>query len=468
MNDLTNRTEEEVVVSSSAIQIQQLRSIFNGQVLAPGDDEYDDARRVNNGAFDRLPAVIIRPTDATEVARVVGLARDSGIRLSVRSGGHSWPGHSVIDDGIVLDLGAMRSLEIDADARTAWAQTGVTAGEYTAAAAEHGLATGLGDTGSVGLGGITLGGGVGFLSRKHGLTIDDLLAAEIVTADGKILNVDADNHPDLFWAIRGGGGNFGVVTRFKYRLHEVPSIVGGMLMLPATAENIAAFVAAAEAAPEELSTIASVMPAPPLPFLPAELHGQVVLVALLCFAGPADTGERVIAPFRAIAAPIADMVKPMPYPGMYAPESDQHPAIAVNTLFVDHVDVETAETMMQHVTNSDAPMRLIQIRVLGGAISRVSSDTTAYAHRNAKIMANVLSIYTGPDDEPVRQQWIDSAVAALDQGVDGAYVNFATGNGPERLRAMYPEATLQRLSAIKAQYDPTNLFDSNHNIPPAA
>ena len=211
-------------------------------MIAPGDPEYDAARTIFYGGIERHPAVIIRPADVEEVRRVISLAHDTGMELAIRSGGHSVPGHSVTDGGIVLDLSNMRDLQIDVEGRTAWAEAGLTAAEFTTAAAAHGLATGFGDTGSVGIGGITLGGGVGYLVRKYGLTIDDLLAAEIVTADGEILHVDARAHPDLFWAIRGGGGNFGVVTRFKFRLHEVDSIFGGMLILPATPETIASFI----------------------------------------------------------------------------------------------------------------------------------------------------------------------------------------------------------------------------------
>jgi FAD/FMN-containing dehydrogenase len=272
--------------------IREFSSEVRGQLIRPQDSAYDEARSVFYGRFDRRPALIVRVEDATDVSRVVTLARESGLELAIRSGGHSVAGHSVSDGGIVLDLSGMKNLELDVEGRTAWAQTGLTAGEFTDAAGAHGLATGFGDTGSVGIAGITLGGGVGYLVRKHGLTIDDLLAAEVVVADGELLRVDAQTHPDLFWAIRGGGGNFGVVTRFQYRLHEVDTIVGGMMILPATPEVVASFVAEAEAAPEELSTIANVMVAPPMPFLPPEAHGQLVIMALLCYAGEVDEGER--------------------------------------------------------------------------------------------------------------------------------------------------------------------------------
>jgi FAD/FMN-containing dehydrogenase len=281
----------------TAISTAKLGADLTGRVIGPRDPAYDDARRVFSGAVDRRPAAIVRVADAADVAHVVSFARETGLELAVRSGGHSSAGHGVSEGGIVLDLADLRALEIDVQGRTAWAEGGLTAGEYTATAGAHGLATPFGDTGSVGIGGITLSGGVGYLVRKHGLTIDDLLAAEIVTADGRLRHVDAETHPDLFWAIRGGGGNFGVVTRFKYRLHPVNTVVGGMLMLPATAEVIASFIAEAEAAPEELSTIANIMPAPPMPFLPSEHHGRLVVMGMLAYAGDAESGRAAIARF---------------------------------------------------------------------------------------------------------------------------------------------------------------------------
>src|SRR6266508_4527832 len=236
-----NKTNSQALQQESnpnTLSVPQLRKDFNGRVIAPGDPDYDRARTTFYGGIDRHPAVIIRVKDADEVAGVISLARETGLPLAVRSGGHSVVGHCVTEGGIVLDLSDMRDLQIDVEGRTAWAEAGLTAGEYATAANAHGLATGFGDTGSVGIGGLTLGGGVGYLVRKYGLTIDDLLAAEIVTADGQLLRVDAESHPDLFWAIRGGGGNFGVVTRFRFRLHPVSAVVGGMLMLAATADVV--------------------------------------------------------------------------------------------------------------------------------------------------------------------------------------------------------------------------------------
>jgi len=455
------------MANHTTVSIPELRAVLNGRVISPEDAAYDTVRAVFYGARSRRPALIVRVADATDVSHIVSLARERGLELAVRSGGHSLAGHSTTDGGIMIDLSDMKGLEIDVAGRTAWAEIGLTAGEYAAAAGAHGLATGFGDTGSVGIGGITLGGGVGFLVRKYGLTIDDLLAAEIVTADGELLYVDSDTHPDLFWAIRGGGGNFGVATRFKFRLHEVDTIVGGMLMLPATPEVIASFVAEAEAAPEELSSIANVMVAPPMPFLPAEAHGRLVIMALLCYAGEVDEGERAIAPFRALATPLADTVGPKPYPQMYEPAEPGPDEEVARSLFIDTVDSGVAEKIVEHLRASTAPLAVAQIRVLGGAMARVSADATAFTHRERGIMVALGAVYERPEETAMHEEWVGKFAAALRQGDGGVYVNFLGDEGEARIREAYPRATFERLAAIKGRYDSTNLFRLNQNIPPA-
>lgn len=469
MANKTNVHAQPRAFEPATISIPELRTAFNERVIAPEDPGYDAARTVFMGGIERRPAVIIRVADANDVARVVSLARETGLELAIRSGGHSSAGHSVSEGGIVLDLSNMRALQIDVKGRTAWAQTGLTAGEYTTAAAAHGLATGFGDTGSVGIGGITLGGGIGYLVRKYGLTIDDLLAAEVVTADGHLLHVDANNHPDLFWAIRGGGGNFGVATRFQFRLHEVDTVFGGMLILPATAKTIASFITEAESAPEELSTIANVMKAPPMPFLPPEAHGKLIIMAMMVYAGDVGAGERVIAPFRAIAKPLADMLRPMHYPEIYAGEEggDYHPVAAARTMFMDSIDRSAVETILNYLQASTGSMAVAQLRVLGGAMARVPAEASAFAHRGSKIMVNVAALYEKPEEKATHESWAASFAAALRQGDEGAYVNFLGNEGEARIRAAYPGRTWDRLRSIKARYDPTNLFRLNQNIPPA-
>lgn len=459
----TKRTDFTVTGSLAS----DLRNAVAGRVIAPGDAEYDAARMIVMGGIDPRPAAIVRAKDAADVARVVTYARDRAVELAVRAGGHSGAGHSTCDGGVVLDLRDMKALAIDPVARTAWAGGGLTAGEYTEAAGAHGLATGFGDTSTVGIGGLTLGGGIGYLVRKHGLTVDSLLGAEVVTADGEVRRADAENHPDLFWAIRGGGGNFGVVTRLHFVLHEVGTIVGGMMILPATAETVAGFIAAAEAAPEELSAIANVMPAPPMPGVPEEAYGKMVIFALMVYAGEVAAGERAIAPFRALARPLADMVQPMPYPKIYLPEEENyHPTASSRTLFTDAIDRQTAATVLEHLEASDASLRVAQIRVLGGAMARVPVEATAFAHRKAKIMVNVAAFYDGPADRAAKEAWVLRLSRVLERENGGAYVNFLGDEGRERVRQAYPGPTWDRLVAIKRKYDPTNLFRRNQNIPP--
>jgi FAD/FMN-containing dehydrogenase len=461
-------TPEPPSTSSTSLEINELRNGIAGRVIGPNDDDYESARKVMFGGIDRHPGVIVRVANVDDIRRVIRLARETGLELAIRSGAHSAKGDSTTEGGIVVDLHDMTALDIDARAKTAWAEAGLTALVVTQQAAERDLAIGFGDTGSVGIGGITLGGGVGYLVRKHGLTIDHLLAADVVTADGKLLRADADTNPDLFWAIRGGGGNFGVATRFQYQLVDLPGIVGGMLFLPASVETVEQFIALAEAAPEELSTIANVMPCPPMPFVPAEHHGELVVFGLIACVGDPAATERAIAPFRALATPLADLVHPIRYQEIYPPEDpDYHPLAVSRTMFIDHVDRDVATLILDRLGASDAAMRVAQLRVLGGAMARVPIEATAFAHRASKIMVNVASFYEGPDDKPIRAAWVGEFAGALEQGDRGAYVNFVGDEGVERIHAAYPGATWDRLAAIKTRYDPTNLFHRNQNIPPS-
>jgi FAD/FMN-containing dehydrogenase len=445
----------------------ELRALFNGRVIAPDDPRYENARTVFYGGFDRHPAAIVRVADAGDVSRLVSLARETGLELAIRSGGHSNAGHGTTEGGIVLDLSGMKDLQINVQARTAWAETGLTAGEYVSATAAHGLTTGFGDTASVGLGGITLGGGVGYLVRKHGLTIDNLLAAEVVTADGQLLHVDDQNHPDLFWAIRGGGGNFGVATRFQFQLHDVDLILGGMLCLPATPDGIASFIALAESAPDELSTIANVMTAPPMPFLPADVHGKQIIMAMMAYSGDVESGQRIIAPFRALATPYVDMIRPMHYPEMFPPDQEgYHPMAAGRTMFVDHIHRSEAEMILDRLQRSSGLMAVTQLRVLGGAMARVPSDATAFAHRKSRIMVNLAALYEKPEEKEIHEAWVSEFAATLRQSDRGAYVNFLADVDEAQVRAAYPGGTWERLAAIKARYDPDNIFRLNQNISP--
>jgi FAD/FMN-containing dehydrogenase len=449
------------------ISIPDLRAELNGKVIAPDDAGYDEARQVFFKGVDRRPALIVRAADSSDVARAVSLARQTGLELAVRSGGHSRAGHGTSEGGIVIDLSAMRALEIDADGRTAWVETGITAGEYTTATGERGLVTGLGDTGSVGIGGITLAGGVGFLVRKNGLTIDDLLAADVVTADGEVVRASEESEPDLFWAIRGGESNFGVATRFQLRLHEISEIVGGMLILPASPEVITGFLEAASAAPEELSTIANVMIAPPMPFVPEEAHGKPVVMGLMAYVGPPDNAEGVIAPFRALAEPLADMVRPMRYPELYEGEGPEVRHASGTNFFADAIEPAGAEAILEQLPQSTAMMKAVQLRVLGGALARVPNDATAFAHRDRGTFVNLAAMYMDPAEKDTHDAWVAALADSLGKDGAGGYVGFLGEEDESTVRAAYPGPTWDRLREIKRRYDPDNLFRLNHNIPPA-
>jgi len=453
-------------MSTATTTIDALKDTLDGHVIRPGDDDYDAAREVFYGGIDKRPAAIARVANDDDVRRVIEAARDSGSELAVRAGGHSLSGSSSSDGGIVLDLRDLKEIYIDGD--TAQAGAGLTAAEYSAAVGERGLATGFGDTGSVGIGGITLGGGVGFLVRKHGLTIDNLLEVDLVTAEGELLRVDAESHPDLFWALRGGGGNFGVASRFRYRVQPVDRIVGGMLFLPATPDVIEGFMRLAGDAPDELSTIANVMVAPPIPFLPEEHHGQLVVMAFLVYAGDVEAGERAVAPFKALATPLADMVRPMSYPEMY-PSDPEGPKVMAygHNGFVDELGSADYVEILERLQQPSAPIRAVQLRTLGGAMAEVPDDATAFAHRGRKIMVNLGTLFMSADGLPAAKAWVEETAAWLHGNDQTSYVNFLGNEGPERVRQAYPGPTWDRLREIKRRYNPDNLFRMNQNIPPA-
>jgi FAD/FMN-containing dehydrogenase len=369
---------------------------------------------------------------------------------------------------LTLDMSRMRDVTVDPDARLARVGPGCRLSEVDRATQGHGLATVLGFVSEVGVAGLTLGGGFGYLTRRFGWAVDNLEDVEIVTADGRIRIANRAENADLFWALRGGGGNFGVVTRFTFRLHPLDAVTGGMLVLPATAETIAGFVAAAEAAPEELSGIANVMTAPPMPFIPEEHHGEIVILAMLVHAGPVEEGEQAVAPFRALAPPLADLVRPMPYREIYPPDEPEYrPLAAARTLFVDTIGPAEAELALERLRASTAQMAAVQLRALGGALARVPAEATAFAHRRSRIMVNVAAIYGSPDEAPEHEEWVAGLADALRQGDGGMYVNFVGDEGEAAVRASYPGETWDRLAAIKRRYDPGNLFRLNQNIPPA-
>ena len=453
---------------SDPFDLAAFRAELQGELILPGASGYDAARQGHNTMFDRRPSLIVKAAGAGDVARTVVLARDADMPLAVRSGGHSVAGHNTVDGGIVLDLSNMKGLHIDAERRTAWAQPGLTAGEYTAAAAGHGLATPFGDTASVGIAGLTLGGGIGWLVRKYGLAIDALEAVEIVTADGRLLTANADHHPDLFWAVRGGGGNFGVVTRFQFKLYPVETVLGGALFLPPTTDVLRALVPIAASAPEELSTISILMPIPPVPFVPAERHGELALIVMFVWSGDPADGNAALEPFRRVAAPIAEAVMPMPYAGIYqfTAAAEAPGRGVIRSRFLNALDDHAVDSILSAMAVA-SPTAMVQIRVLGGAVARVPAAETAFAHRTAPIMVTLIDHYEDASADGAELAWVETLHAALASESSGVYSNFLQSEGEDRIREAYPVGTYDRLAAIKRRYDPANLFRMNQNILPA-
>jgi FAD/FMN-containing dehydrogenase len=451
-----------------------LAGSFAGELLTPGDDGYDDARQVWNGAIDRRPALIARCSGVPDVAAALRHAREHDLLVAVRGGGHGVAGQAVCDDGIVIDLSAMRGVEVDPAGRTARAQGGVLWGELDGATQEHGLATVGGIVTHTGIAGLTLGGGIGWLMRRHGATVDNLLSAEVVTADGAVLRASADEHPELFWGLRGGGGNFGIATSFEYRLHEVgPMVLSGPLFsaLEEGPEVLRFYRELIAEAPDELTTIVNLRRAPALPFVPAELHGRPVVAAIVCYAGAVQRGEEVLAPLRGFGRPLLDAIAPRPYvelqelfnPGVphgwhYYWKSWELPPLSDGAI----------DTLVEHAARITSPGSYVIVFQLGGAIARVGEHETAYGQRDAAHNVNINAVWLPDDpagDEHVR--WARECYSALEPHATGrAYVNFLADEGQQRVRAAYGEERYARLVALKRAHDPDNVFRLNQNIDP--
>ncbi len=444
---------------------QALQARLLGEIIQPGDEEYEVARRVHALNHDRRPALIVRAVDAGDVIRAVEFARARELPLAVRSGGHSVSGHSTVDGGVVVDLSGMKSLSIDPVQRTAWVQPGATSQDLFQAAEPYGLGLSTGDTASVGLGGLTLGGGIGWMVRSQGLTLDNLLSVELVTADGRIIVASEEQHPELFWGLRGGGGNFGIATAFEFRLHPVGTILGGALLLPATPEVLRGYAEYAPTAPDELTTNSFLMHVPPFPPFPPEIHGKLVLLVGVCYVGDHEEGQKAIDPLRAIATPVADMIGPMPYSGLFAlTEMGSHPHPAtIRSGYMTELSDEAIGLLLEHYEQNPAPMAMVNLRGLGGAMGRIPSDATAFAHRDKSIFMAIINI--GMEEADVA--WTVGLWEKLQPFTSGVYVNFLDDEGEERTREAYMPATYERLAQIKRRYDPTNVFKLNQNIRPA-
>jgi FAD/FMN-containing dehydrogenase len=445
---------------------------LRGTAVRPGDDDYDQERSIWNGAHDCRPAVIARCAGVADVIRTVDLARSEGLPLAVRGGGHSIPGFSTVDDGILLDLSRMTGIHVDPSSRTVTAQAGCTWKDLDAETQQFGLAVTGGLVSSTGIAGFTTGGGIGWLMRHYGLASDNLVGADVVTADGQFCHASAEEHPDLFWGLRGGGGNFGVVTSFEFQLHELgPTVLSGLVFYPADeAEQVlAGYRAACASAPDELTTLVNLTTAPPVPFLPEAVHGKPIIGVGGCWSGDPDAGAAATAPFRTLGTVIADVFAANPYVGWQQALDPLYPRGIHNyfrSAFLRTVDDASLRVLQESLATLPNALTEVHLQHLGGAVGRVPSDATAFALRDHEFIVNVVARTADADGFTQVVEWARGVTAAL--GPDaGTYVNFTGDSNPALVRASYPTDTYRRLVELKNQYDPTNLFRLNQNIVPS-
>jgi FAD/FMN-containing dehydrogenase len=457
-----------------AATLKEFEDGMHGEMVTPGDGGYDESRAIWNGAHDARPALIARCADASDVRHAVGFARSEGLDVAVRGGSHSIPGFSTVEGGIVIDLSPMKGIKVDVGAATVRAEGGVIWGELDAATQEHGLATTGGLVSTTGVAGFTLGGGIGWLMRKYGLACDNLRSAEVVTADGQVLTASATENADLFWGLRGGGGNFGVVTSFEFDLHPVgPTVAAGPVFYPGDrAEEILRFYREfVKTVPDELTTFAGLLTAPPAPFLPEEWHGKKLVALVGCYSGDPDEGMKALQPLRDLGDPVADLVGPMPYVQMQSLLDDLYPRgtnAYMKAGYLDDLDDHAIETAIRYHQDATSPASEIHLHHFGGAISRVDAEESAYGERQAPYVLNIIVLTHEPGPLDPHIDWAHRLYADIEPSLTGAaYINFLSAEGEDRVQAAYGAEKFARLRELKDRYDPTNLFHLNQNIPPS-
>jgi hypothetical protein len=465
--------EQPSTIKLDPAALDDLESSFAGELVQPGSADFDERRAIWNGSIDRRPAVIARCAGADDVSAAVGFARRTGLPLAVRGGGHSFPGMSVCDDGIVADLGPMTGISVDPERRTARAQAGVLLGELDQATQAHGLAVPAGIVTHTGLAGLTLGGGIGWLHRKHGLTIDQLLSAEVITADGELVRASESENADLFWGIRGGGGNFGVVTEFEFRLNPLgPQVVAGPVFWPMeeSPQVLRFYRQWIAEAPDELMTIVIHRKAPEVSFVPPEVQGRLVVAVVCCHSGSVEEGEKAVAPLKAFGSPVLDLCEPKPFlehQAMFDPSFPHGRWYYMRACDVAELSDEVIDITVDHSMRIRSPLTAFPIWQMGGAVSRVGEDETAFNGRGAGYTFNITAATAGLEGFGEERQWVRDFWSALEpHQTGGVYVNFLMSEGEERVRDAYGAQKYDRLKKLKRRWDPDNLFRLNQNIPP--
>src|SRR4051812_2107573 len=453
--------------------LAELEQGLSGRLIRPTDPDYDEARAIWNGAHDRRPAMIVRCAGVADVMRAVDFARSENLDVAVRGGGHSIPGFSSCDGGMVIDLSAMRSVHVDPVRRVAVAEGGCTWADFDHETQAFGLAVTGGLVSSTGIGGFTLGGGIGWLMRKHGLACDNLISADVVTADGQLVRASEDDNSDLLWGLRGGGGNFGIATSLEYRLHSVgPAVLAGPIFFSGDrAEEVLRFYRDwTRGLPDEMTTLANLTTAPPAPFLPEEVHGKPVVAVIAVHAGDPEEGRALVQPLKALGNPVADLIDVLPYTamqslidGLWAPGAHNY----MSSAYIDALDDEAIAAAVERHRRVPSPSSEIHLHHFGGAVARVDEDATAFGGRSAPYVLNVIARSAEAEGFDANVQWARGTTAALAPvSAAGAYTNFMGDASDARLRASYGDAKYERLVALKRRYDPTNVFRLNQNIAP--
>ena len=453
--------------------IGELRGVFRGELLGRHTDGYDSARRVWNGMVDKRPVLIARCTGVADVIAALSFAREHGVLLAVRGGGHNVAGNAVCDDGLVIDLSGLKKIQVDPVRRRARAEPGVLLGELDGETQAFGLATPTGNVSTTGIAGLTLGGGLGWIARKHGTTCDNVVSADVVTADGQLVKASADENPDLFWGLRGGGGNFGVVTSFEYRLHALgPEVLAGAVVHPfeRAREVLRFFTDFVATAPDELSVTASIYSAAADSPLPAELHGQTVIALAVCYAGDLDEGERTLRPLRAFGHPLADLIEPVPYTALQSGSDAAYPPGQHNywkSHYITELTDEAIDAVIEHGPRMPSPLASFYFQHLEGAIGHVGEDEAAFGHRRGAFDFAIMTVWSDPAETDTNIAWTRDLWTAMQPFATGVYVNNLGAEGEDRVRSAYAPATYERLVALKDKYDPTNSFQLNQNIRPS-
>ncbi len=455
--------------------VQELGAALRGIMILPGNDAYEATRRVWNGIIDKRPALIVQCAGVADVIAAVQFARDHDLLVAVRGGAHNVAGNAVCDGGMVIDLSRMKSVRVDPSARTARAEPGLTWGEFDRETQAFGLATTGGLVSTTGIAGFTLGGGVGWLVRKFGTTSDNLLSADVVTADGRSVTASGKENADLFWGVRGGGGNFGVVTSFEYGLHPVgPMVMGGAVFHPAAkAKELLRFYRDfAARAPEELTTLFVFLTAPPAPFIPKQLHGTPMVVVACCYAGSLEDAAPVVQPLKEFGPPAIDLIGPMPYRVLQTMFDGSAPAGLQNywkSQYLKDLSDDTIDVLADRTRDLPSPLTAVHIHHLQGAVARVGEDDTAFGHRGSPFILNLVSMWTDPAESEKQVRWTREFHTVMQPFSDGGvYVNFLGEEGEDRVRAAYGASKYRRLVDLKDKYDPTNFFRMNQNIRPSS